>query len=456
VTAGFKRQPTRQVFRPRSSAEEPSSPSIAREVTKFVAASLAASLVFVLASLLLLRHLGRTEAVRESRVTARLAAAGIVEPNLEDGLLRGDPGAIARLDRVVQERILSNDIVRVKIWSDDGRILYSDEPQLIGARYALGEEEQEVLDSGAVDAALSDLEEAENRFERAEGDLLEVYSRVRTPDGTPLLFEVYERYGSVVASGRRIWLSFLPALLAALVLLWVVQVPLAYRLARRVREGDEEREILLRRALDASNDERRRIAADLHDGVVQNLAGVSYSLAAALESAPSAHADPELRATLEESAATTRGIMQRLRALLLAIHPPNLRKSGLEPALADVIAPLERRGIQAELEVERALSLTPETETMIFRAAREAVRNVLDHAEATRVAVRVESSNGATRLTVEDDGTGFDHAERARRREEGHIGLELLEELAAHENARVDIRSEPGRGTSFVLEVSRT
>jgi signal transduction histidine kinase len=93
---------------------------------------------------------------------------------------------------------------------------------------------------------------------------------------------------------------------------------------------------------------------------------------------------------------------------------------------------------------------------MIFRAAREAVRNVLAHAEATRVAVRVESANGSTRLTVEDDGTGFDHAERARRREEGHIGLELLEELAAHENARVDIRSEPGRGTSFVLEVSRT
>jgi two-component system NarL family sensor kinase len=447
---------TRQSFRSRWSAVDAASPSIAREVTKFVAASLAASLVFVLASLLLLRHLGRSEAVRDARVTARLAAAGIVEPNLEDGLLRGDRRALARLDRVVQERVLSNDIVRVKIWSRDGRILYSDEPRLIGSRYALGEEEQEVLESGAVEAQLSDLDGPENRFERAEGELLEVYSRVRTPDGTPLLFEVYERYGSVVASGRRIWLSFLPALLAALVLLWIVQVPLAYRLARRVREGDREREVLLRRALDASNDERRRIAIDLHDDVVQDLAGVSYSLAAAVESTPAAREDPELRATLEEGAATTRGTMQRLRALLLAIHPPNLRKSGLEPALADVIAPLERHGIEAELEVEPALALTPETETMIFRAAREAVRNVLEHAEATRVAVRVQAANGTTRLTVEDDGTGFDHEVRERRREEGHIGLALLEELAAHENARVDIHSEPGRGTSFVFEVSKT
>lgn len=419
-----------------------------------MAASLAASVVFVLASLLLLRQLGRTEAIREARVTARLAAAGIAEPNLEDGLLRGDTRALERLDRVVQERVLSNEIVRVKIWSADGRILYSDEPRLIGARYPLGEEEREVLVSGTVDAELSDLEGPENRFERADGDLLEVYSRIRTPDGTPLLFEVYERYDSVVASGRRIWLSFLPALLAALVLLWIVQVPLAYRLARRVREGDEEREILLRRALDASNDERRRIAIDLHDDVAQDLAGISYSLAAAVDSVPAARADPELRAALEEGAETMRGTIRRLRALMLAIHPPNLRKSGLEPALADVIAPLERRGIHAELEVEQPLSLTPETETMIFRAAREAVRNVLEHAEATRVAVRVESSNGSTRLTVQDDGTGFDDEELERRREEGHIGLALLEELAAHENARVDIRSEPGRGTSFVLEVS--
>jgi two-component system NarL family sensor kinase len=441
--------------RRRGPSLEGASPSIAREVTKFVAASLAASVVFVLASLLLLRHLGRSEAVRDARATARLAAAGIVEPNLEDGLLRGEPRAVARLDLVVQERVLSNDLVRVKLWSRDGRILYSDEPRLIGDRYVLGEEKHEVLESGAVEAQLSDLDGAENRFERAEGELLEVYSRVRTPDGTPLVFEVYQRHGSVVASGRRIWLSFLPALLAALLLLWAVQVPLAYRLARRVREGDHEREILLRRALDASNDERRRIAIDLHDDVVQDLAGTSYALAAATESTPVARADPDLRQTLEEAAVATRGAVQRLRALLLAIDPPNLRKSGLEPALADVIAPLERRGIQAELDVEGALSLAPETETMIFRAAREAVRNVLEHAEATRIAVRVEASNGATRLTVEDDGTGFEEEELERRRQEGHIGLALLEELAAHEDARVEIHSEPGRGTSFVLEVSR-
>lgn len=441
-------------LRRRAAAVEPTSPSIAREVTKFVAASLVASLVFVGASLLLLRHAGRTEATRQARATAHLAASGIAEPNLEDGLLSGERRALERMDRVVQERVLGSEIVRVKIWAMDGRVLYSDEPLLIGSRYPLGEREQAALESGRVAAEVTDLDRPENRFERGEEELLEVYSRIRTPNGTPVLFEVYQRFDSVVASGRRIWSSFLPALLAALLLLWIVQVPLAYRLARRVRRGRVEREVLLRRALDASNDERRRIAGHLHDGVVQDLAGISYSLAAAAETTPAARNDPALRSTLQEAAAVTRASMQRLRSLLLAIHPPNLRVAGLEAALRDVVAPLERRGIEADLDVEGELELSPDTEALIFRAAREAVRNVLDHAEAEHVRVRVEAVDGFARLTVKDDGTGFDDAELEQRREEGHIGLSLLEELAAHEDARVEIASEPGTGTSFVLEVS--
>jgi two-component system NarL family sensor kinase len=430
-------------------------PSIAREVAKFVAASLVASVVFVAASLPLFRHIGRSEAVSNARSTAHLAAAGIAEPNLDDGLLRGDPKVLARIDRVVQERVLSDTIVRVKIWSPDGRILYSDEPRLIGARYALGAQQLDALASGAVDAELSDLHRPENRFERPEGELLEVYSRVRTPNGTPLLFELYERFDSVLASGRRIWLSFLPALLAMLALLWIVQVPLAYRLARRIRRDYQEREVLLRRALDASNDERRRIAGDLHDGVVQDLAGISYALAAAAETAPAARRDPALEATLHEGAAVTRDSMQRLRSLLLAIHPPNLSATGLRAALADLVAPLERSGVETKLEVDEPLDLTPGTEALIFRVARETIRNVLEHAEATQVVVSVESADGQVRLTVADDGSGFDAEHRERRREEGHVGLSLLEELVAHENARLELRSEPGRGTSVVLQAPR-
>jgi hypothetical protein len=214
--------------RPGRTTAAHASPSVRREVAKFVAASLVAVIVFVVASLPFLRRLGRTEAIRDARATARLAAAGVVEPNLDDALLERAPQSLARLDRVVQERVLSESIVRVKIWSPDGRIVYSDEPRLIGARFPLADDERETLVTGDAHAELSDLSNPENRFERPEGELLEVYSRVRTPNGTPVLFEIYQRYDSVIAGGRRIWLSFLPALLAALLLLWLVQVPLAY------------------------------------------------------------------------------------------------------------------------------------------------------------------------------------------------------------------------------------
>ena len=452
MTASAEPARPRPVAR-RGRAAEGRPPSIAREVAKSLAASLAAVLVFVLASIPLLRHLGRSEAIREARAVAGLAAQGVVEPNLEDALLAGDPAALARMDRVVQERVLSDSIVRVKIWAQDGRIVYSDEPRLIGSRYALGEEDRAAFQSGAVNAELSDLQRPENRFERAEGELLEVYQRIRTPSGTPVLFELYERFDSVVASGRRIWTSFLPALLGALLLLWLVQVPLAYRLARRVREGHAERELLLRRALDASNDERRRIASELHDGVVQDLAGISYSLAAAAEGAPAA-SDPRLARTLRDGAAGTRASLRQLRSLLLAIHPPSVRVAGLEAAIADLVAPLEQEGVAVDLELDAASQLGPEVEDLVFRAAREALRNVADHAAgATRVTVRLTAAEGIARLEVDDDGAGFDAEERERRRQEGHVGLSLLEELAAHSGGRVDVRSARGRGTSFVLEV---
>ena len=89
----------------------------------------------------------------------------------------------------------------MKLWTQDGRILYSDEPALIGKRYELGEEELELFGTGGAEAELSDLDEPENRFERPQGKLLEAHTTIRTPDGTQVLFEIYQRFSSVNASG---------------------------------------------------------------------------------------------------------------------------------------------------------------------------------------------------------------------------------------------------------------
>ncbi len=426
--------------------------SVTRAVTQFVLTGLVAVAVFLVGTLLVLRELGRREAVRDAREFAVLAGQGVVEPRLDDRLLRGDADAIASIDRLVHERVLSDRVMRVKIWDRDGRVVYSDEPRLIGSTYALGADEAEALRSGGAHAERSDLSRPENRFERGQGELYEVYTRVRTPTGAPLLFETYQRSSSLVASGRDVWLPFAVPVLVSLVLLWLVQAPLAWGLARRLRRSQIDREALLVKAVEASAGERARIAADLHDGVVQDLAGLSYSLGAAAARPVSS----DLTATLHEAASRSRDAIRQLRALLLELHPPNLRSAGLEAALTDLLAPLRRDGVATSIEVGDEVQPGVETELLLFRAAGEALRNVQRHAKAGSVSVRVQQASGRVRLEVADDGVGFGAADRVRRRSEGHLGLSLLEELARGAGGTLDIRSAPGEGTTLVLEVSST
>lgn len=427
-------------------------PSVTSEVAKFVAAGLVALTVFLVGAVLVLRDLGTSEALRDARQFATLSGQGIVEPALEDAILDGDRAALEEVDVIVQERVLGERIVRVKIWDRDGRVVYSDEPRAIGSRAPLDEDKLEVFRTGEARAELSDLSGPENRFERGFGELYEVYLPIRTPDGTPLLFETYQRAEEVSSTGRRIWLPFAALLLASLVLLWLVQVPLAWRLADRVRRGHEEREALLERAVDASTDERRRIAGALHDGVAQDLAGISYSLSAAADRAPR-ETPTDVRDALRAGAAATRDSMRRIRSLLLEIHPPNLRAAGLEAALADLVSPLAAQGIVAELDVEGGLAAPDGVEQLVYRAAGEAIRNVEKHARASHVSIGLRRQDSALRLVVVDDGVGFGEEERERRRAEGHVGLSLVEELAARAGGRVEVRSEPGAGTTFTLEV---
>src|SRR5690349_4702532 len=269
-------------------------------VAQFAVAGLVAMILIGIATAAVSRHTGTSEAVRDAKEVTAFAGRGIVEPNLTRGVLRGDPAALRRFDALVHRRVLRDGIVRVKLWTRGGRIVYSDEPRLIGARYALGDDE---LRSARVEADVSDLSAPENRFERSYDKLLEVYLPIRAPGGRWLLFEAYQRYSAVSANGWRLWLAFIPALLGGLLLLQLVNLPLARSLARRLREGRQEREALLEHALDASQTERRLIAADLHDGVVQDLLGVSYSLAAS--AARINGGDPEASAALREGATQT-------------------------------------------------------------------------------------------------------------------------------------------------------
>jgi signal transduction histidine kinase len=346
--------------------------------------------------------------------------------------------------------VLKGDVLRIKLWSADGRILYSDRAQLVGSRYALGKDEEDVLRFGGVKADISDLSRPENRYERNAGKLLEVYLPIRTPGGRPVLFEAYLRFSTVEATGRNLWVKFLPALIGALIVLQLIQLPLAYSLGRRVARAHRDRAELLKRALDASEMERRRIAADLHDGTVQELVAASYGLSAARERVGS---EDQAADALERAEASCRAAVRELRSLLVEIYPPRLHDAGLVNALEDLITPLEHKGIQASVESPADLRLPDETTALLYRSAREALRNAAEHAEAHTVRVRVTRENGRVVLSVADDGHGFNPDDAFGRPAAGHFGLRLLRDQVRDAGGTFEVDSTAGTGSELRVEV---
>ena len=402
-----------------------------------------AIVLLAVASYLVLRQTSTDEAVRDARQQNRVLAVGVVEPALTDEAASGDPSFVERFDEIVHRRILPTGVTRVKVWNSDGRIIYSDESRLDGEKFPLGGEEREVFVEGGSEAEVSDLTSPENRYEVPDRKLLEVYSRVRTPNGTPLLFETYLPYAAVTASRNQLVDKYAPIVLTTLGILAVVQIALAIALSRRIRREEETRERLHAEAIRASDDERRRIARDLHDGVVQDLAGVSYAIAGALDEL-GPDVDAEGRAALEDASIATRRGISQLRTLLVDIYPPNLATEGLEAALADLLTRAQRDGLTTELHYEPETRLSDDEQELAFRVAQEAIRNTLVHAGAAHLSVRVAPGRDGTVLVVSDDGRGFTGTAEPP---EGHFGLRYLSDAASRAGATLDVVSKPGQGT---------
>jgi len=193
-------------------------------------------------------------------------------------------------------------------------------------------------------------------------------------------------------------------------------------------------------------EERRRIARDLHDGPVQTLAGVAYTVAAAGERLPEGD---RARKPIAAAADALRETIRELRTLLVEVHPPSLHQAGLEAALDDAVGPLRHEGVQVDVAVG-AGSMRPEAEAVVFRAAQEALRNARTHAGAEHVTVTVETASGRAHLRVSDDGRGFDPAGPAP---DKHLGLELLGELVRDAGGTLAVDSRPGTGTTVRVEV---
>jgi two-component system NarL family sensor kinase len=387
------------------------------------------------------------EAGAAGEVTARVALAPFLVPEL----LEQDPEAIADLDAAAVTLNRTVQMTRLKIWSTDSVVLWSDEKELVGSVYPLGEEETELFETLGATVEVSDLSKEENELEVAQGEsrAVEVYFGAEMTDGTErVLVETYFPYDLVSDQATALRQRFMPLLILGLGLLTIAQVPLALLLARRLSRATRERERLLERVITASDAEKRRISAAVHDGAVQDLIGISYTMEAKADTAPTPLDD-----TLHELAGSTRTVIRQLRSILNSIYPIEVPPEGWATGLNDLVLALEGSGVAVTLDIDD-VELAPMDGLLFLRVTREALRNVATHADASQVLVRLEQQRlGRLVLQVNDDGRGFTAANADSSRSEGHLGLQLLYDLASDVGADLTIDSTPGVGTNLRLEL---
>lgn len=436
----------------------PAPPTVGRVVRRFVVANVLGVLLLMTASVWASRQAAKEEAIADARATTDVIASLLVQPNLEESLLTGDARAVARMNQAVRGRLATAGVIRVKIWAPDGLIVYSDEPRLIGSRFPLEDDDLAVLKDGLTRADVSDLSRPENRYERSFGRLLQVYRQIHSPAGKPMLLETYSSYEQATARQMDIWLMFAPITAAALLAMLLMQLPLARRMVVQLRSSQRERELLQARALDTSTEERRRIAGSLHDGIVQDVSASSLLVARAADRlrCPQAQdARGEVADVLGEASTALRESVGSLRSLLVEIYPPTLERAGLDSALADLAARLRPRGIDVRVHVPDTVGIPPQTATLFFRTAQEALLNVAKHARASVVEVVVREQPDRLTLQITDNGVGFDLPSVRNRPQREHFGLNVLADLAVADGAHLAIRTARGAGTSVLLEVPR-
>lgn len=228
------------------------------------------------------------------------------------------------------------------------------------------------------------------------------------------------------------------------------------RLAQAERERAERermRQYYLQRVIHAQEEERKRIARELHDELGQALA----SFMVGLRNVEAALPPEEVHARLEEMRSIVADTLERARRLAFDLRPSVLDDLGLVPALQRYIRQYQQRfGIRAELQVIgiEGRRLRPEVETTVYRIVQEAMTNAAKYAGCTHISVLLQARDDGLSVIVEDDGCGFD-VDRVLSQETGRssLGLYGMKERAELIGARLDIESEPGRGTTIYLRV---
>lgn len=205
--------------------------------------------------------------------------------------------------------------------------------------------------------------------------------------------------------------------------------------------ADDERRRILARLVDAQEEERQRVANDIHDDPIQKLVAISMRLQL-LKKKAGEGSDPSLDDLIE----TVRQMIKGMRHMIFELRPTVLDDLGVAAALVEY---LETVGVSAEFEVQDDLDHEPDGELglILYRIAQEALANVRKHSNASRVHVRLAQQDGGYLVHIEDDGDGFDPPEMLRSAP-GHLGLSSMRERAEMAGGWCKVHGLPGDGTT--------
>lgn len=216
-----------------------------------------------------------------------------------------------------------------------------------------------------------------------------------------------------------------------------------------LREAEAQLRALTRQLVNAQEAEGRRISAELHDRIGQNLTALSLNLNL-LEQAHGAGGDDAFSARLEDSRELLRTTLRSVRDLVTGLRPAVLDDYGLAAGLQAHGAEIEgRSGVPVRVEAPEEPRLPPAAELALYRVAQEALTNAVRHAAARQVEIRLQFGADAARLEISDDGRGFEVGQARP----GHWGLVIMRERAESVGGRLEVDSRPGGGTRITVTV---
>jgi signal transduction histidine kinase len=386
-----------------------------------------------------------------------------------------DAAQVATFDRLLGETPLGHRVLVFKVWSPEGKVLYSPDRRLMDQEFGVDEGLARAL-QGEVTAELSDLEEPENAYERERWSrLLEVYAPIRADDPSGRIVGAVEFYqapdeldGEVATARVGSWAIVGAVTLVVYLLLAGIVKRGSDTILRQQRALTQHEAALRERVVELSdlldqnahlhdrvrraaerttalNEQAlRRIGADLHDGPGQAL-GLALLRLDALDD--EARADPE---TLAVVRGAVRDALGEIRTISTGLRLPELAPLQVEQIVTRAVAAHTRRGGTAvDLQLERVPTQAPlPVKITLFRALEEALSNATRHGLGQGVVARIEGEAAGLRLTVSDQGPGFDPTAE---RPDGHLGLANMRERAELLGGTFQVRSAPGHGTTVVL-----